>query len=52
MGINDFIDNAVVGDGEDTDVECALGFANEALNTVEAIFARAEVGGGLDAGFL
>ena len=47
-GLGEDFDNAVVGDGEDADVEGLLSFVDEAADAVEAVVARAEVGVGLD----
>lgn len=44
----EFPHDTVVGDGEDAEVEGLLGFANESLNSVQAIVAGAEVGRGFD----
>ena len=41
-------DDAVIGDGEDADVEGALGLGDEAADAVEAVVAGAEVGAGVD----
>ncbi len=47
-GIGEGGDDAVIGDGEDADVEGAVGFLDEAADAVKAVVAGAEVGAGLD----
>ena len=47
-GIGEGGDDAVIGDGEDADVEGLSSFLDEAADAVEAVVARAEVGARFD----
>lgn len=48
MSFDDFFYDAIIGDGEYADVEGVLGFRNESTDTVQAVFAGAEVSVGFD----
>ena len=48
MCFREFFHDAVIRDGEDTDVEGLLRFTDETPDTVEAVIARAEVRAALD----